>query len=130
MVDPVLCWLALLALLSFLMVCTWRYPSFKGVNLARPRSPLTVILFGALIYLIWILPQPVLLALASAYVASGIVMRVGGHRARRFRHSPASGASSWLNLPVIRVAVVGGDSLLGKEIREAGAIIVCPPRSS
>ncbi|HEX5228905.1 MAG TPA: CDP-diacylglycerol--serine O-phosphatidyltransferase, partial [Bryobacteraceae bacterium] len=37
-------WLALLALLSFLMVSTWRYPSFKEVNLRGPRSPLLVIL--------------------------------------------------------------------------------------
>src|SRR5438270_10888582 len=30
-------WLALLALLSFLMVSTWRYPSFKDINLTGPR---------------------------------------------------------------------------------------------
>src|SRR5438270_59462 len=30
-------WLALLALLSFLMVSTWRYPSFKEINLTGPR---------------------------------------------------------------------------------------------
>ena len=36
-------WLALLALLSFLMVSTWRYPSFKDFNLLRPRSPLSVV---------------------------------------------------------------------------------------
>ena len=45
-------WLGVLALLSFLMVSTWRYPSFKEIQLTGPRSPLTVILFGALIYLI------------------------------------------------------------------------------
>jgi CDP-diacylglycerol--serine O-phosphatidyltransferase len=83
-----LCWLLLLGLLSFLMVCTWRYPSFKGVNLATPRSPLLVILFAALIYLTWVFPQPVLLGLASAYVGGGIVIRIGGILRRRFRHSP------------------------------------------
>jgi CDP-diacylglycerol--serine O-phosphatidyltransferase len=81
-------WLALLALLSFLMVCTWRYPSFKGVNLAGPRSPLIVILFGALIVLIWNFPQPVLLGIASAYVGGGILIRLGGILRRRPRHSP------------------------------------------
>src|SRR3984885_2692174 len=50
---PSFTWLALLALLSFLMVSTWRYPSFKDLSLTGPRSPLTVIFFGALIYLIW-----------------------------------------------------------------------------
>src|SRR5262249_22464819 len=46
-------WLALIGLLSFLMVSTWRYPSFKDLSLTRPRSPLTIILLGSLIYLIW-----------------------------------------------------------------------------
>ena len=37
------CW----RLLSFLMVSTWRYYSFKDINLLRPRSPLMVIVLGA-----------------------------------------------------------------------------------
>ena len=60
------------------MVSTWRYYSFKDLNLMRPRSPLTVILLGGLIYLIWNYSQPVLLACAASYVASGIVIRIGG----------------------------------------------------
>ena len=84
-----LLWLALLALLSFLMVSTWRYPSFKEVNLTGPRSPLTVILFGALIYLIWNYSQPVLLALSIVYVSTGIFIRAGGIVRKRFRpHQP------------------------------------------
>src|SRR5208283_4997628 len=39
-------WLMLLALLSFLMVCTWRYWSFKDIQLQRPRSWLIAIAFG------------------------------------------------------------------------------------
>jgi CDP-diacylglycerol--serine O-phosphatidyltransferase len=81
-------WMALLALLSFLMVSTWRYPSFKNLNLTGPRSPLTVILFGALICLIVYFSQPVLLGLATAYVGSGIVIRAGGIIKRRFRPTP------------------------------------------
>ena len=84
-------WLALLGLLSFLMVSTWRYPSFKQVNMTGPRSPLTIILFGALIYLTVYYSQPVLLALATTYVASGIVIRLGGIIKRRFRHTPHPG---------------------------------------
>jgi CDP-diacylglycerol--serine O-phosphatidyltransferase len=80
-------WLVLLALLSFLMVSTWRYYSFKDINLLRPRSPLTVILLGAFVYLIWNWPQPVLLAMGLTYVGSGIVTRIGGALRRRFRHS-------------------------------------------
>jgi CDP-diacylglycerol--serine O-phosphatidyltransferase len=46
-------WLALLALLSFLMVSTWRYYSFKGISLMRPRSPLIIVLLGIPVYFIW-----------------------------------------------------------------------------
>jgi CDP-diacylglycerol--serine O-phosphatidyltransferase len=81
-------WMVLLAALSFLMVSTWRYPSFKEVNLTGARSPLSVIAFGALIILIWNYSQPVLLTLASVYVATGIMIRAGGIIRRRFRPHP------------------------------------------
>jgi CDP-diacylglycerol--serine O-phosphatidyltransferase len=81
-------WLALLGLLSFLMVSTWRYPSFKDLNLLRPRSPLVFLLAGTFIYLVWTVPQPVLLAMAITYVSSGILIRIGGLIRRRFRPHP------------------------------------------
>jgi len=81
-------WLALLALLAFLMVSTWRYPSFKEINLRGPRSPLTVVFFGVIIYLIWNYSQPVLLTLATLYVSTGIVIRAAGIIRRRFRPHP------------------------------------------
>ena len=80
-------WLALLVLLGFLMVCTWRYYSFKGINLSKPYTPLLFVLVGGLIYGIWNWPQPVLLALACAYVASGIAIRIGGIVRRRLRRA-------------------------------------------
>jgi CDP-diacylglycerol---serine O-phosphatidyltransferase len=81
-------WLALLALLSFLMVSTWRYYSFKDINLLRPRSPLTVILVGSLIFLIWNYSQAVLLIIPTAYVVSGIAIRIGGIVRRHLRRTP------------------------------------------
>ena len=81
---PSLIWLALLGLLAFLMVSTWRYNSFKDLNLLRPRSPLTVVLLGGLIFLVWNYSQPALLILATLYVGSGIMIRLGG-LFRRFR---------------------------------------------
>jgi CDP-diacylglycerol--serine O-phosphatidyltransferase len=84
-------WAALLALLSFLMVSTWRYRSFKDINLLSPRSPRSVVLLGMLIYLIWNFSQPVLLAMASAYVASGIVVRLGGLLRGLMRRDAAAG---------------------------------------
>ena len=82
-------WLALLALLAFLMVSTWRYPSFKEINLVGPRSPLTIILFGTLIVLIWFYSQLVLVALATVYVSTGICLRLAGIVRRKFQpHGP------------------------------------------
>jgi CDP-diacylglycerol--serine O-phosphatidyltransferase len=80
-------WLAIIAVLSFLMVSTWRYQSFKDIQLLRPRSPLTVILWGSLIYLLATYTEPVLLAMTTAYVSSGIIVRIGGAIRRRMRHA-------------------------------------------
>jgi CDP-diacylglycerol---serine O-phosphatidyltransferase len=81
-------WLALLAMLGFLMVSTWRYNSFKNINLSRPYTPLIIIAMAAIIFAITYYGQPVLLAMASIYVASGIVTRAGGVLRRRFKRTP------------------------------------------
>ncbi|HEY2843463.1 MAG TPA: CDP-diacylglycerol--serine O-phosphatidyltransferase [Bryobacteraceae bacterium] len=78
-------WLGLLGLLSFLMVSTWRYPSFKDMSLVRPRSPLTFVLVSIVIYLVWELSQPMLLGMALCYSMSGIIIRAGGIVRRRLR---------------------------------------------
>ena len=67
--------LALLVLLSLLMVSTWRYYSFRDVNLMRPWAP---ILAGSLIYLIWNYSRPVLVTCAAGYMLSGIAVRLTG----------------------------------------------------
>jgi CDP-diacylglycerol--serine O-phosphatidyltransferase len=81
-------WLVLLAVLGLLMVSTWRYYSFKGIGLNKPYTPLIIILIGAFIYLTWNWPKLVLLAMPASYVASGILIRIGGIIRRRFRHPP------------------------------------------
>ncbi|HUP02401.1 MAG TPA: CDP-diacylglycerol--serine O-phosphatidyltransferase [Bryobacteraceae bacterium] len=86
-------WLALLAMLGFLMVSTWRYYSFKGVSLNQPYTPLLVIAVAGLIYSIWNYGQIVLPALMAAYVGSGIAIRIGGVLRRRLRHSGAAPAA-------------------------------------
>ena len=55
-------------LVALLMVSTWRYPSFKQIIASKPRSPLIVLVLGA-IAIIWAWSQPVLLILAITYVA-------------------------------------------------------------
>jgi CDP-diacylglycerol---serine O-phosphatidyltransferase len=83
-------WLILLALLGFLMVSTWRYYSFKGINLNRAYSPLILILLGAFIYFIRNYARPTLVIMAAAYVGSGIAIRIGGIVRRRLRPHPHS----------------------------------------
>jgi len=91
---PFVCaWLALLGLLSYLMICTWRYRSFKDLNLLRPRSPFTVVVVGIVIYAIWNFSQVFLLLLATTYVCSGMLVRFGGivrRRLLRRRTAPAT----------------------------------------
>jgi CDP-diacylglycerol--serine O-phosphatidyltransferase len=85
---PAILWLLLLALLSFLMVCTWRYRSFKDLNLTAPHSPLILIAMGCVIFAIWNWSQPMLVILASIYVGSGIAVRIGGIIRRHFPRPP------------------------------------------
>ena len=82
-------WLCLLALIGLLMVSTWRYPSFKQLNFGKPRTPLIVLLVGGLIFVIVEWSQPVLMGLATAYLSSGIFIRLGSfvRRLRRTRGS-------------------------------------------
>jgi CDP-diacylglycerol---serine O-phosphatidyltransferase len=82
-------WITLNALLALLMISTWRYRSFKDLNLVRPRSPQFVVLYGIIIYLLWNFSKPVLLALAVTYVSSGIAVRIGGLVRRRLHPTAA-----------------------------------------
>jgi len=74
--------------LSFLMVSTWRYRSFKDLNLLRPRSPFSIILVGVIIYVFWNYSRTALLILGASYVGSGIVVRIGGLLKRRMNGVP------------------------------------------
>ena len=81
-------WLALLGLLSFLMVCTWRYNSFKELNLLHQSSRFTAVVIAMMIPLVWYFSQPVLLAISGTYTMSGVIIRLGGLVRRRPKHLP------------------------------------------
>ena len=83
-------WLVAVSIIGLLMVSTWRYPSFKQVGVSKPHTPLIVLLVGGVAFLIWEWPQPVLLAAASAYLASGVAIRIGGLVRRRKRSRPSA----------------------------------------
>lgn len=81
-------WLVIVTIVSLLMVSAWRYPSFKQINVSKPRTPLIVLIVGGAAFLIWEWSQSVLLIMACAYVMSGIAIRVGGILRRRRRTRP------------------------------------------
>ena len=69
-------WLGLLISCAFLMVSTWRFYSFKDVNL-RGRHPFrNVVFIGALIAGIWYFSHPVLFFIALTYMLSGVLARI------------------------------------------------------
>jgi CDP-diacylglycerol--serine O-phosphatidyltransferase len=68
-------WLVLMGLLSFLMVSSWRYSSFKEFDLKRTPGRGIVVL-GAVIYLIWNFSRVVLLVVAGLFMLSGIYARL------------------------------------------------------
>ena len=68
-------WGAVILATAFLMVSTWRFYSFKDIDL-RSRHPFQfIVLFGGLIALIWYFSEYVLFGLAVVYVGSGLVAR-------------------------------------------------------
>jgi len=83
-------WLLLVVFVGILMVSTWRYPSFKQINVSKPRTPLIVLLVAGLVFVIWEWSQPVLLAVSCAYLISGIVIRLSGLVKRRKGTRPPS----------------------------------------
>jgi len=69
-------WIVFVIAVGFLMVSTWRFYSFKDIDL-RYRHPFhMIILIGGLIAAIWFFSQYVLFILALAYMLSGVVARL------------------------------------------------------
>jgi CDP-diacylglycerol--serine O-phosphatidyltransferase len=83
-------WLGLLVATAFLMVSTWRFYSFKDLNL-RNRHPFQLILpmggFGLLLYYF---SGPLLFVLVMTYMFSGVMTRVTS----LFRRRPAEPAAA------------------------------------
>ena len=80
-------WLVIILGTSLLMVSTWRYSSFKDVDLRRKRRFAVVIGVAGAVALIWYYSQVVLLLIASVYVLSGILTRLA-NALRRSRIEP------------------------------------------
>ena len=62
--------------ISFLMVSTWRFYSFKELNLRERRNFRWIIVIGGTIALGWFFSDYVLFALALIYVLAGVLARL------------------------------------------------------
>jgi CDP-diacylglycerol--serine O-phosphatidyltransferase len=62
--------------LAFLMVSTWRFYSFKELNLGRPMNFRWIIVFGGIIGLGWFFSRYVLFLIALVYTLAGILARL------------------------------------------------------
>jgi CDP-diacylglycerol--serine O-phosphatidyltransferase len=69
-------WAALVLTAAFLMVSTWRFYSFKDINLRSRHSFRLIIPLGGLLALGWFFSKYVLVALALVYTFSGVLARV------------------------------------------------------
>lgn len=85
--------LALVVVLAFLMVSTFRYRSFKGVDLRRRRSYMTVLGIAILFLLVAAHPEASLLAVTSLYTVSGPFAWALGTLRRRKEPAPTVPAS-------------------------------------
>ena len=81
--------LALVVALAFLMVSTFRYRSFKGVDLRRRRSYISVLGIALLFLLVATQPEVSLLAATSLYTVSGpLAWAISALRRRRDPAAP------------------------------------------
>ena len=71
-----LLWLCIIVLTAYLMVSTWRFYSFKEINLFAPQSFRLVVVFGLLLAGILLFSGPVLLGIALTYMFSGVFWRL------------------------------------------------------
>jgi len=82
-------WMALVGLIGFLMVSTWRFWSGKEINLTYRHPFQWMVLIGLVVYALVFFSQYVLILMALMYMFSGILARVA-YSWRRARRLPLS----------------------------------------
>lgn len=83
-----LTWLIVVVLAGYLMVSTWRFYSFKDIDMAARQPFRLVIIFGLLIAAIIYFSGPVLCFIALTYMFSGIFWRLHWLFRRKRNPSP------------------------------------------
>ncbi len=69
-------WIAFVLTAAFLMVSTWRFYSFKGLDLRSRRSFRLLPVIAGLVAAVWYFSEYVLFILALAYMLSGVLARL------------------------------------------------------
>jgi len=69
-------WMLIIVAAGYLMVSTWRFYSFKDIDLRSRRPFRLIVLFGALFAGIWFFSRLLLFIIALAYMASGVLWRL------------------------------------------------------
>ena len=80
-------WMALVGLIGFLMVSTWRFWSGKEINLANRHPFQLIVLLGLIIYAMVFFSEYVLILFAFVYMFSGIFARAAYSWQRRRRNA-------------------------------------------
>lgn len=80
-------WMALVGLIGFLMVSTWRFWSGKEINLSNRHPFQWMVLIGLVLYALVFFSQYVLILMALMYMFSGILARIA-YSSRRGRRLP------------------------------------------
>jgi CDP-diacylglycerol--serine O-phosphatidyltransferase len=83
-----LLWLGFVLTAGYLMVSTWRFYSFKDINLRSRHSFRLIILMCGVFALGWFFSEWVLFILALVYMLSGVLARLGWYIFRRRGGSP------------------------------------------
>jgi CDP-diacylglycerol--serine O-phosphatidyltransferase len=81
-------YLLLVVALAYLMVSTWRFYSFKDIDLGMRRPFRLIVLLGALFASIWYFSQWVLFSIALIYMCSGVLWRLQWILRRKGTPSP------------------------------------------
>jgi len=69
-------WVAFVVAIGYLMVSTWRFYSFKDINLKQRRPARLLFLMGALIAAIWFYSDYALFIIGLVYMLSGVLARL------------------------------------------------------
>src|SRR6202167_2282482 len=83
-----LTWLAMIAVVGYLMVSTWRFYRLHDIDFSSRRPFRLIILFGALFAGIWFFSKPALFAVALLYTFSGVFWRLQWMFRRRNQPPP------------------------------------------